>query len=272
MVPRHLAVVILFLATVACGDGNGSPTAPSLNAAITGLSITPATVLIKLRASEAFIATATFANGSSTSVPAIWGSDNPEVASVDSSGHATGTNSGQARIFADYQGQRATRLLRVVPDYEGLWRGTWRVVGCTEQGDWCGLCKEFTTGALWGLALDVFQSGDAITGTVDFGRMPGPVSGSIRLSGHLLLSGTYTITIADQDIQVRVTEWETITTNNKRMTGRFRAAMQGCWCEGSLAADGELHVVIKTAGGPEPDIVGGAGSLDRVVARQRLRP
>lgn len=268
MVTRHL-VIILLLATVACGDGNGGLTAPSPTVVITGLSITPAADLIKLRTRETFTATVTFSNGNSRPVPAVWGSDDPEIVAVDSSGLATGTGSGQTTIFADYEGHRATRLVRVVPDYHGLWQGDWRAAGCTEQGDWCGLCREFQTGMVWGLELDVAQNQEAITGTVDFGRSAGPVSGVIDLDGHMELSGAYTITIADQDIRISVTDWETITTDNEQMTGRFRATMQACWCQGSLSVDAQLRVVVKAAGTPVPSAVSRTEGLDRLVAQLR---
>ena len=152
MKARNLVVVALLTTMVACGGkGGGSPTAPSApTPTITGLSITPATDLIKIKASESFTATATFSDGSSRPVPATWGTDTPGVATIDSSGRATGVASGQATIFADYPGaQRATRLLRVVPDYHGRWRGDWSVTACAEEGDWRGVCREFTIGSLW---------------------------------------------------------------------------------------------------------------------------
>lgn len=268
MATRILAVITLLLITAACGAaGNGSsPTAPTPTSAITGLSITPATDLIKLKARETFSSIATFSDGTSRAVTAAWGTSAPGVATVDSSGHATGMGSGETTIFAWYQGHRATQSLRVVPDYHGLWQGDWRVTGCADEGDWVGLCREFEVGSLWGLTLAVSQNRDAITGTVDFGRLPGPMSGTIRQSGHLVLTAAYTMTIEEEiATDVTLTDWETITTGNNRMTGRFRATLQAPWCQGSLSADGELRVVIKTAAVPALAASSSTASLDRAL-------
>lgn len=263
-------VIALLTTVVACGgSGGGGPAAPSPPApTITGLSITPATDLIRIKASESFAVTATLSNGSSQSVQATWGSDTPGVATIDSSGRATGVANGQATIFADYQGQRATRLLRVVPDYHGRWRGDWSVTACAEEGDWRGVCREFTTGSLWALNLGVTQTRDTVTGTTDFGDdLPGPVSGTIRTSGHLVVSGTYTITIEGLPMEVTVSDWETLTTDNERMTGRFRLGMRAAGLQGSFRTDGELRIVSKTSATPLLAAPSEAGSFGRVIAR-----
>jgi hypothetical protein len=254
MKARCLVVVALLTTLVACGGkGGGSPTAPSTpTPTITALSITPATDLIKIKASEAFTATATFSDGSSRSVQATWGSDTPGVATIDSSGRATGVTSGQATIFADYSGvPRATRLLRVMPDYHGRWRGDWSVTGCAEEGDWRGVCREFTTGSLWVLNLTVNQTRDTVTGTTDFGDdLPGPVTGTIRMGGHLEVNGTYTVAFEGIPVEITVSNWETITTDNERMTGRFRMGMRAAGLQGSFRTDAELRIVTKTSGTP----------------------
>jgi hypothetical protein len=271
MKARNLVVVALLTTMVACGGkGGGSPTAPSApTPTITGLSITPATDLIKIKASESFTATATFSDGSSRPVQATWGTDTPGVATIDSSGRATGVASGQATIFADYPGaQRATRLLRVVPDYHGRWRGDWSVTACAEEGDWRGVCQEFTIGSLWLLNLTVTQTRDTVTGTTDFGEdLPGPVTGTIRMSGHLEVSATYTVTFEGIPVEITVSNWETITTDNERMTGRLRMGMRATGVQGSFRTDGELRIVTKTSATPLITAPSDAGNFSRAIAR-----
>lgn len=265
---RNLVVVGLLSTTVACGGGGGSPTAPPSTPTLTGLSITPATDLVRIKANETFAANATFSDGSSRTVQSTWGSDAPGVATIESGGRVTGVASGQATIFADYQGQHATRLLRVLPDYQGRWQGDWSMSGCGDEGDWRGACGELALGSLWAIALEATQNRDAVNGTVDFGdNQPGQVAGTIRMSGHLVLSGTYTIVQDGLPFEFAVSDWETLTTDNDRMTGRFRLTMRVAGLQGSLRLDGELRVVAKTSAMSLVGARGDAARLPRALAR-----
>jgi hypothetical protein len=254
MQARTLVVVALLTTVGACGgNGGGGPTTPSAPMpTLPGLSITPATDLIKIKASETFTANATFSDGSSRSVQATWGSDNLSLVAIDSTGRATGVAPGLATIYADYQGMRATRLLRVVPDYQGTWQGDFSVTGCRDEGDWTGVCQQAPNGTLWALTLGITQTRDSVTGTTDpYGDdLPGPVSGTIRQSGHLVVSGTYTITIKGDLVEITVSNWETITTDNERMTGRYRVTTRVAGLQGSVYHDGELRNVTKTSATP----------------------
>ena len=194
------------------------------------------------------------------------------AASIDSNGRATGVASGQATIFADYQGLRGTRLLRVLPDYQGRWRGDWRVAACAEEGDWRGICREFTNAALFALNLGLTQARDSVTGTTDFGdELPGPVTGTIGMSGHLVVSGTYTITLEGIPIEVTVSNWQTLTTDNERMTGRFRLGMRAAGLQGSFSTDGDLRIVTKvsatTIAATDREARGLGHSIARIIRR-----
>lgn len=250
-----LAVV----AISACGGGGGSgstPTTPSPSLAT--LSITPATDLIKIKGTETFTATGSFSDGTSRAVEATWGSDNTAVATV-SGGRVTGVAPGQATIFADYQGQRATRLLRVVPDYHGRWSGDHRQTACVEEGDWKGVCKEFfPADSLYALTLAVTQTRDTVSSTVDFGDgVMGPVQGSIRMSGHLVLEGTFTVTSEGVPLEVTMSRWETLTTDNERMSGSLAATFRASGLQGSIRLECELRIVAKTSA--TPLLAGGSG-------------
>ena len=183
------------------------------------------------------------------------------MATVDSSGRATGVASGQATIFADYRGQRATRLLKVVPDYHGGWRGDWSVAACAEEGGWTGVCGEFPNGSLWLLILSITQNRDTVTGTTDFGDMKGPVTGTIRTTGHLVLTGTYTVAYEGITVEVTLSEWETTTTDNERMTGRFRVSFRAAGIQGSFRLDGDLRIVSKTSATPLGGVPGEGASV-----------
>jgi hypothetical protein len=245
MKTRIAAIVFALAAAVGCGE-DGGPGAPSPTP--TGLSITPETPLIKIKGTETFSATGTFSDGSKRSVQATWGTDNAAVATIDSSGRASGVSSGQATIFADAQGQRATRLLRVLPDYHGRWQGDWMTTACGDDGDWRGACAEFPPGSLFGLLLALTQTGDTVSGTADFGDdSPGAVSGTIRMDGPLALGGTQTVVIEGIPVELVISDWETVTTDNERMTGRFRVTFRVAGLTGSIGIDGEVRIVAKTS-------------------------
>lgn len=277
MQARTLVVVALLTTVGACGgNGGGGPTTPSApTPTLPGLSITPATDLVKIKASETFMANATLSDGSSRSVQATWGSDTPSVATIDSTGRATGVAPGLATIYADYQGMRATRLLRVVPDYQGTWQGDWSVTGCVDEGDWTGVCQLAPNGTVWALTLGITQTRDSVTGTMDsygdnVAHTPGPVSGTIRQSGHLVVSGTYTNTIKGNLVETTISNWETITTDNERMTGRFRETTRVAGLQGSVYHDGELRNVTKTSATPLMARGGQGRSVARAIARVLL--
>ena len=278
MQARTLVVVALLTTVGACGgNGGGGPTTPSAQTpTLPGLSITPATDLIKIKASETFTANATFSDGSSRSVQATWGSDTPSVATIDSTGRAMGVAPGLATIYADYQAMRATRLLRVVPDYQGTWQGDWSVTGCGDEGDWTGVCQLAPNGTVWALTLGITQTRDSVTGTTDFYgddlvNLPGPVSGTIGQSGHLVVSGTYTNTIKGNLVESTVSNWETITTDNERMTGRFRETTRVAGLRGSVYHDGELRIVTKTSATPLMAVAEASVGLRRDLQLTRRR-
>lgn len=240
--------VLAMIALSACGGGGGgTPTTPS--SALASLSLVPATDLIKIKGTETFTANGSFSDGTTRSVEATWGSDNTAVATV-SAGRATGVAAGQATIFADYQGQRATRLLRVVPDYHGRWSGDHRQTGCADEGDWKGACADFPNGDLYMLVLALTQTRDALTGTADFGEPGGAVRGSIRMSGHLGLEGSQVITDEGLTLELTLANWETLTTDNERMTGRFGLIFRATGLTGSLRLDCELRIMSKTSATP----------------------
>lgn len=178
----QLVVVCALAAAVGCGNDSPGGPSPQPPPPPISIAITPATDLLKIKGTETFSVTGTYSNGSTRAEQPTWGTDNAGIATIDASGRASGIASGQASIFADAQGQRATRVLRVVPDYHGRWRGDWIATGCSDEGDWRGACVDFPSGSLFGLSLDLTQTRDAISGTSDFGDdLPGAVSGTIRM-------------------------------------------------------------------------------------------
>jgi hypothetical protein len=234
----------------ACGGGDGGP-APGggVSRVPVSLAISPSTDFLKLRASEALTAVVTMTGGATETVAATWTSDNAGVASVDASGRVTGSGSGQAGISAVYSGLTANRSLRVVPDYQGRWSGDHSVPGCVDDGDWrqAGFCQDIRSAPLYEMGLVLTQNRDSVTGTIDVGtEAPGAVQGPIHMNGDLGLTGTFVETVEGVSIEVTVSNWETRTSDNQRMTGRFRITFRAAGLTGSGVVDAELSAFTKT--------------------------
>lgn len=262
------ALVVL----AACGGDDAGPgPGPGPTRVPASLAILPATDFLKLRASEALTAVATMTNGTTETVTATWSSDNAGVASVDAAGRVTGAGSGQAAISAVYSGLTAVRPVRVVPDYHGRWSGDHSVANCVADGDWlkAGFCQEMLNqGPLFSLGLVLTQNRDAVTGTIDVGGdTPGAIEGPIRMNGDLAVGGTFVATVDGVSLEVTVSDWETRTSDNQRMTGRFRMTFRAVGLAGSGGADAELRVFNKTGsaiGAPQGNAASRRSALSSV--------
>ena len=245
-----LLPVAALIVLAACGGGENGPTPGGPTPAPASLAISPPTDFLRLRASESLSAVATMTNGTTQTVTAVWSSDNGAVASVDASGRVTGAGSGQAAISAVYSGLTAVRPVRVVPDYQGRWSGDHSMANCVADGDWlrAGFCQEvLSQGSLFSLGLVLTQNRDAVTGTIDVGGdTPGAIEGPIRMNGDLAVGGTFVATVDGVSLEVTVSDWETRTSDNQRMTGRFRMTFRAAGLAGSGGADAELRVFNKT--------------------------
>jgi hypothetical protein len=231
---------------------------------VSGLAITSSIDLLKINQVETFTATATMSNGSTAVVTATWRSDSPAVATVDANGRVTGISSGETAISAESNGVRATpRSIRVLPDYQGRWSGDWRVAGCTADGDWArtDVCRDIPVGTLLPFGLALTQNRDTATGNVQLDDVGGPVEGSISLGGHLVIAGRFTSADAGIVIEAAVGDWETVTTDNQRMTGRFSLTFRAPGLQGSVRFNGEPRIVAKTA----------AAALSATGAERRIR-
>jgi hypothetical protein len=249
--------LVLVLGLVSCGSDGGDrpPTSPTPTPTPTALAITSSTDLLKINQSETFTLAASMSDGSTRTVSGTWRSDSPAVATVDSTGRVTGAGSGEAAISAESNGLRAApRTIRVLPDYQGRWSGDWRLAGCTTDGDWTrsDICGDVPVGTLLPFGLTLTQDRETASGTATLDDVVGPVQGSIRPAGQLGVGGTFTFTDEGVTIDVTVTDWETTTTDNQRMTGRFAVVFRAARLQGSVRFDGELRIVAKSAAASVP--------------------
>ena len=216
---RHLLRAVL-LATVAalaaCDSKDSNPTTPSPT--VSSVSISPATDFLKLKAQERFTLTAQLSTGATEQVTATWGSDNTAVATVDSGGLVTAVGVGAATISAEYQGRRATRSIRVLPDYAGLWVGDFFVASCEVQpplpGSFCNPILRTTFPA----RLDIVQTSNVVSGTWTLQEdATGTVTGDILDNGHLRLTGSVFL----GGVTTSISDWDSVTSDNQTMTGGF---------------------------------------------------
>ena len=250
--------LVLVFGLVSCGgDGERPPTSPTPTPSTTALAIASSTDLLKINQSETFTLTASMSDGSTRTVTGTWRSESSAVATVDSNGRVTGAGSGETAISAEANGLRAApRPIRVLPDYQGRWSGDWTLAGCTTDGDWSrtDICRDLPVGTRLPFGLVLTQDRDIASGTATLDDVVGPVQGSIRLAGQLGIDGTFAFTDEGITIEVTVTEWETTTTDNQRMTGRFVLVFRASGLQGSVRFNGELRIVTKSAAASAPAV------------------
>jgi hypothetical protein len=214
-----LSVLLLAAASAACESGDGpGPTAPSTN--IVSVSITPPTDFLKLKAQERLVLNAQLTTGVTQQVTAGWSSDNNAVATVDSGGLVTAVGIGTVNITADYQGRKATRNIRVLPDYHGLWGGDFFVTSCTGPSAICGTIR----GPSFPATLEIVQTVSVVSAKWTLqGDATGNVTGTIGTDGHLSLDGTFFLGPISMDIAT----WDSLTNDNVAMTGGFTLDWSG---------------------------------------------
>jgi hypothetical protein len=80
----------------------------------------------------------------------------------------TGVSNGNATIYVVSGGRQGQQVVRVVPDYQGRWRGTLRLTSCSQTGIFVDidLCAEFPANSLYSFELPLSQSGESMTATI----------------------------------------------------------------------------------------------------------
>jgi len=210
---RTVLVVLAAAAFAACEQS--SPAEPTKT--VSSLSMSPGTDWIKIKAAEKFTVTALYSTGAAEVVTPAWSSDAATVATVDAAGTVTGVAAGLATIAAAFQGQSATRTLRVIPDYAGRWAGNWAVTSCAVQGDFiANWCAPVNNGS-FPATLDILQTKDVVSATWVFQEATGNHPGSIATAGPLSLTGSS----FQSGVRIEIASWQTVTSDNRAMTGTF---------------------------------------------------
>lgn len=115
-----LSILIVAAISTACGGSGDQGREPILglpSANLVALNVSPLTSSIQIGGMQQYVATASFADGSSklVSSESTWTSSAPANASISTSGAAQGLSAGTVTISAKYADKTATANLTVVP-------------------------------------------------------------------------------------------------------------------------------------------------------------
>jgi len=235
------AFLLTLVACVASACGASSPTGPSTPAAVAP-TISTSADLVLIGQTVPFEAT-----GGGT---IKWGGDSPSVANIDTTtGRVTGVGTGRVTIWAENAGGRTTRLLRVLPSYNGTWSGSYTLQSCQSVGDYSlgKFCGQFFQGQVLSIAFNITQNRDAVSGTFALGSLQGTLNtgvvnedGSLPLSG-IINSGTSTVQLSN----LRATS---------PSAGTMRGSFDQIWSSSALSGTGRLMAdirdVTRTSGAP----------------------
>ncbi len=114
----RIGIFALIASFIGCSGGAGSGNTQSktvLSATILSVQVAPSTMAISMGGAQQFTATAHLSDGTTQDVTstAQWSSSDSAIASIDSLGHATGSNSGSVTITAKSGSTTGTALLKV---------------------------------------------------------------------------------------------------------------------------------------------------------------
>jgi hypothetical protein len=231
-------MLVSVLAGAGCGGGK-SPAAPSPT--VTTITVTSSTSMMLVGASEVFTATATLSNGATQPVTTgTWGSDASQVAQVEAaSGRVTGAGGGEVTIFVDFQGARGSKRIRVVPDYQGNWLGSYVVSSCSQTGGFaagnaCG--STFPNNAALPLQFQFTQSADVLSGRTSLGQVL-----SDNFSAPIATNGSVSVLVTATNSGLTFAEsWNLISTQPGRISGTLRFVLTSTTLSGSVTVEANL--------------------------------
>lgn len=241
---RTLALFVL-AAAAGCGGGGSSPTQASGPPA--SITVSSSSDQLHIGAAETFTATAVLGNGQTRAVTGgVWGGDAPSVATVEgSTGRVTGVGSGMVTIFVDYQGARGTRLIRVLPDFQGTWSGSYIVNACTQTGAFAlaDVCDDtFSANRVLPMNMTTTQTRDAVNGQFSLGSVAGSGSGPIQTHGELNFAGT----ARSGDLSLDTT-WSLHSAQPGRITGAARFIVRFAGLSGEARVDVSIRDLNRTS-------------------------
>jgi hypothetical protein len=266
--PLLLAIGSVILFSVGCGDDGGVDTISNATPPPPTISTTTDMVYIGQRVTFSATGTGTI----------TWGGDAPSVATVDAStGVVTGVTTGKVTIWAQNAGGRTTRLLSVIPSYNGKWTGSYSVNGCQSTGDFTAIdfCGMFFQGEILNMGFDLSQTRDQVTGSFSLGDLAGTLSSSVvnGTDGSLPMAGSLT---GSESITVQLQNLRATSPSPGTMKGQFDQVWgyPGASGTGRLACD--IRDLTRTSGAPtirflSPDASAPALTLEQVIRALKRR-
>jgi hypothetical protein len=212
-------IVIAALAVGACSNDDTTTTTPTTPTPTA--SITPAGTVYQIGQTQTFTLTAT-----TTPTNVTWTSSNTAVLTIDSSGNATAVGVGTSIITSAADNNlSATLAIQVVPLYQGTWRGTARVLACTDVAGFqsAAYCAR-NVGAVNTVTLSLTQSGANVSGSITKSEganlLNGSVGGTIGAAGDVTFTGTLAGLANGSNLQLAVISWNSLA-DGATMTGTW---------------------------------------------------
>ena len=270
----QLAAVVGLGALAACGGSPSSPSGGNSGGNTGGGTPTVSSVAVTLTSplrigqSSQASATATLSNGTTQAVTSGWQSDAAGVATVSAAGLVTAIANGTATISVSSGGRQGQQALRVVPDYDGTWSGTYLVTACTETGI-------FATERFWCRHAQLVAAGTirAVAERDDRQRQlparPAVVSRRRRDDRHGR-AGCRSNRRSTRNVRI-VATW-TLTAGAAGLTGSVRQRWTATGQAGEGVLDGRIVTVTRAAAAPAAaTAAGGSHSLAEQVRRATTR-
>jgi hypothetical protein len=205
--------------------------------------------MLKVGQTETFTATVNMSDGTQKAATGTWSSDNNSIATVNASGLVTIVGAGNVNIIMSQGGKTGQKGIRGVPDYQGTWgQGNYRVVSCTQTGDWAtqDFCGYWPAGTLLPITLTMTQTTDTVNCTALLGGLAFTASSTITTNGQLTLVGT--ITSATTSINVTIVLQQTT-------PGQLTGTLVQLWTDTTMLGYGQYNCAIDSLArtSPEPN-------------------
>jgi hypothetical protein len=219
------------------GGGGGAPTVSSVAVTLTSP--------LRVGQTTQAAATATLSNGTTETVTSGWQSDAAGVATVSAAGLVTAVANGTAAISISSGGRQGQQAVRVVPDYDGSWSGTYLVTACSETGVFA--TERFCAGTLNSsppVRFALTQSGTTVSASFLLGQLAFPAAAAtIGADGGLPVESTL-------NENVRIVATWTLASGATGLTGTVRQRWTAASQAGEGVLDGRIVTVTRAAAPP----------------------
>jgi hypothetical protein len=220
---RACLCIAVSLAVMGACSKTTTPTAVTTTSSTTTSLITPATTVLIIGQTQLY----SYSTATSTDGISAWTSSNSGILTIDNTGLATGLANGLATITGSLtDGTTSTLSVQVVPNYQGSWAGSSRVLECTDVAGFtsAGYCAQIRTSVQqWTLTL--LQAGLELSGTMTKSEGANVLSGNVTAviggSGDIIaMVGPLAGVVGGTNLVVTPISWDSFVVNNT-MTGNW---------------------------------------------------